>query len=441
MATTATTVAAGWLPAWFPRGVELSERSFRARHRIVTAVVWLHVVGLSIAAVVLGKLDAATVAGLAGLLFLAAVASVPGASRTLASSSAALGTMVASGLVVLLSGGLTDVHFHFFVMLALVSVYQNWPIFLLSIGFVAAHHVGLSIISPNSVFSNPSARANPWPWAMLHATYILAESAALAVCWKFSEDASRQLDEMRRAAAEETERQLAMTSELARAQEEAAADAQRRLAERERVAVEVQAAVDLLSQLGSSLREESQESAVAIDQVSQAIARISEATVQAATVAREAADEASATTGVVASLSRATGEIGTIAAAITTIAEQTHLLALNATIEAARAGDAGKGFAVVAGEVKELARETAEATQKISAVVGSIESSTGTTEQAIAHIGEIVSRITAAQEIISAEVTEQSSSTSQTAGTIAKMHERIGQFSGPLDSLSALVRD
>ena len=123
----------------------------------------------------------------------------------------------------------------------------------------------------------------------------------------------------------------------------------------------------------------------------QEIARNSHEAASIATAAVEVADTANTT---VARLGDSSAEIGNVIKLITSIAEQTNLLALNATIEAARAGEAGKGFAVVATEVKELAKETAKATEDISSRIDAIQSDVRAAVDAIAEIGTIILRLT-----------------------------------------------
>jgi methyl-accepting chemotaxis protein len=143
------------------------------------------------------------------------------------------------------------------------------------------------------------------------------------------------------------------------------------------------------------------------------ILEISLSATEGAKVAAEAVAVASTTTDTVTKLGESSGQIGSVIKVITTIAEQTHLLALNATIEAARAGDAGKGFAVVAGEVKDLAQETAKATEDISRQVEMIQEDTGRAVEAIGRISQIIGRINDYQMTIASAVEEQTATTNE----------------------------
>ena len=147
------------------------------------------------------------------------------------------------------------------------------------------------------------------------------------------------------------------------------------------------------------------------NQMDSSISEIARNAQEAVTVAQNAAGAVAATTETMNTLMDSSREIGDVVRLITTIAEQTNLLALNATIEAARAGDAGKGFAVVADEVKQLAQETARATEDISRRVEAIQSGTGRAGEAITEIAGVIARITEFQATIASAVEEQTATT------------------------------
>jgi methyl-accepting chemotaxis protein len=186
--------------------------------------------------------------------------------------------------------------------------------------------------------------------------------------------------------------------------------------------------------------------ATASNELSQSIVEISRRVQDSNTVAADAVKQANATDQRMAELSAAGDRIGDVVKLITSIAEQTNLLALNATIEAARAGDAGRGFAVVAQEVKNLAGQTAKATDEISSHIVNMQRATGESVDAIKAIGLTIERISEITTSISSAVEEQGTATQSIAqgveaaagGTldVAENIERVAQGASETETTS-----
>ena len=173
-------------------------------------------------------------------------------------------------------------------------------------------------------------------------------------------------------------------------------------------AEETRAQANVVSGAAEHVSKNAENVSKSVEDLGTSIREIAKNAHEAARVATTGVEVANTTTATVAKLGESSAEIGKVLKVITSIAQQTNLLALNATIEAARAGEAGKGFAVVANEVKELARETARATEDIGQKIDAIRQVTQGAVEAIAQISKIIVQINDYQATIASAVEEQS---------------------------------
>ena len=181
--------------------------------------------------------------------------------------------------------------------------------------------------------------------------------------------------------------------------------------------------------------------AAATDALTASVIEIGRQVAQSAQAAQLAVEQARSTDATVQGLSTAAGQIGQVVQLISEIAARTNLLALNATIEAARAGEAGKGFAVVAGEVKNLARQTVQATEQIGGHVASIQTATVEAVQAVSGVAEAIDQVKAAASSITSAVERQSAATQEIAVQLQQVAEATQGATRAMQGVSLAAED
>jgi diguanylate cyclase (GGDEF)-like protein/PAS domain S-box-containing protein len=173
--------------AALPTGRTLDAESWSRRHGVILFIAWLHVIAVYTYGVIAGYgvVHAGLEAGLVALF--AGAAMLGGLGRDVRASLATLALVMSSAILVHLSGGVIEMHFHFFVVVAVVALYQSWMPFLMAIGFVLLHHGVVGVLDSSAVYNHADALAYPWKWAAIHALFIAGESAAALTTWKLNE--------------------------------------------------------------------------------------------------------------------------------------------------------------------------------------------------------------------------------------------------------------
>ena len=162
---------------------------------MILRILWLHVVGLTGLAFARGNGIVHSLLEGSVIAVFAVVASqrTVGGRRTQAVATAA-GLVASSAVLVHLSGGVVEMHFHFFVVVGIITLYQDWAVFLTAIMFVALHHGAVGTMRPEVVYNHQGAWDDPWKWAAIHAAFVLAASFAQITSWRFTEDQYRRAE-------------------------------------------------------------------------------------------------------------------------------------------------------------------------------------------------------------------------------------------------------
>ena len=188
-----------------PSGGSLPENVWQGRYRFLVGLTWFHAIIIALAGPVLGHrwelsvhalFEHGTVLHTAGEGLVVAVFAVLAgwrrAGRTVQATAIGFGLMSSSAILVHLSGGYIEFHFHFFVMLTFLALCQNWIPYLLAVAFVALHHGVVGVLWPHEVYNHEAAFNSPWTWAGIHAVFVLWSCVGTVVAWRFNERAFAQ---------------------------------------------------------------------------------------------------------------------------------------------------------------------------------------------------------------------------------------------------------
>ena len=200
------TAIVGQLTAALPTGRTLPADVWHRRHRALLTVLWLHAVGLTIFASLRGYEPIHALEHGAPLVVLAVMAMLAKGNRRAAAAFVSLGLITSSALLVHSWNGVIEAHFHFFVMIALLTLYEDWFPFLLAAAYVVLHHGLVGVLDPGGVYNHPDAVAHPWKWAAIHGGFVVAAGTASVVTWRLNENVRAETQSAYRQARESEER-------------------------------------------------------------------------------------------------------------------------------------------------------------------------------------------------------------------------------------------
>src|SRR5437773_6579165 len=193
------------LTSIFPPGGSLPEDVWQKRYSVLLGLTWFHAAIIALVGPLLGyswEISAEapfhdgtvlhTIFEGAIVGFFAGLGSLRGVGRTLQATAIAMGLMSSSAILVHLSGGYIEFHFHFFVMLTFLALCQDWIPYLLAVAFVALHHGVVGVLWPHQVYNHEAAFNAPWTWAGIHALFVLWSCFGSVVAWRFNERAFAQ---------------------------------------------------------------------------------------------------------------------------------------------------------------------------------------------------------------------------------------------------------
>jgi hypothetical protein len=364
MGATATRVM-----AFLPTGADLPYTEFERRHRWIVYLIWAQAAGTLLFGLARHVYPPAVVLECLLIAALGRVAMIEVLAPRFRAAIATLALITTSAVIVQFSGGYIEAHFHFFVMLAVISLYQDWIPFLLAILYVALDHGVIGTLFPHATYNNPDAIAHPWQWALIHAGFVLAEAVALLAGWKVIEAAELQKLELDRSLRHMLFRLRGEVTDSASKLSAAAEQLASTTLEQTTAATQTSANMEELARTSTSIAD-------AVDRVAVQASEVHSNLELAQTELKASGDRTMA-------LAARVNEIQGILALMDDIADQTNLLALNAAIEAARAGDAGRGFAVVADEVRRLAERSKASAAQIEKLVEGAQAQSSETVMAL----------------------------------------------------------
>ena len=209
MAAHASAVRIPWLLRVrnaLPEGRTLPDRVWQRRHRALLTLLWLHSVALTIFALAQGYGVVHSFQEGAIVAATATAATLAGSRKRMAATLVSLGLITSSAVLVHIWGGVIEAHFHFFVMIVLLSLYEDWLPFLVAAAYVVLHHGLAGALDPHSVYNHADAVAHPWKWAAIHGLFVTGAGIGAVVAWRLNEEVRAETEQAYQRALESEDR-------------------------------------------------------------------------------------------------------------------------------------------------------------------------------------------------------------------------------------------